>query len=89
MPGWVADQTPTVSALLAFLIALAFVAFVGTPASSWLARRLGVLDAPGGRHIHDRPIPLLGGVGIVVGIVVAFVVALVVAGATVAFVGLT
>jgi UDP-GlcNAc:undecaprenyl-phosphate/decaprenyl-phosphate GlcNAc-1-phosphate transferase len=36
-------------------------AVVLTPLAMWLARRLGVLAAPGGRHIHLLPTPMLGG----------------------------
>jgi UDP-GlcNAc:undecaprenyl-phosphate/decaprenyl-phosphate GlcNAc-1-phosphate transferase len=32
-----------------------------TPAAMWLARHLGFVAAPGGRHIHLRPTPMLGG----------------------------
>jgi UDP-GlcNAc:undecaprenyl-phosphate/decaprenyl-phosphate GlcNAc-1-phosphate transferase len=43
-----------------FLLAGA-VTIVLTPASMWLARRIGLVAAPGGRHIHLRPTPMLGG----------------------------
>ena len=61
----------TWEAALAFLIAMLVVALVTTPLAMRLARRLGVLDQPGGRRIHDHPVPLLGGLGIVAGILVA------------------
>jgi UDP-GlcNAc:undecaprenyl-phosphate GlcNAc-1-phosphate transferase len=32
-----------------------------TPAVMWLARRLGFVAVPGGRHIHLNPTPILGG----------------------------
>ena len=32
-----------------------------TPVAMWLARRLGFVAAPGGRHIHLTPTPILGG----------------------------
>ena len=32
-----------------------------TPGAMWLARRLGFVAAPGGRHIHLQPTPMLGG----------------------------
>ena len=32
-----------------------------TPAAMWLARRTGFVAAPGGRHIHLTPTPMLGG----------------------------
>ncbi|PHX80911.1 MAG: undecaprenyl-phosphate alpha-N-acetylglucosaminyl 1-phosphate transferase [Thermoleophilia bacterium] len=58
------------SAIYALLIA-AVITFALTPVAMRAAWRLGVVDRPGGRRIHDRPIPLLGGVAIFLGIVVA------------------
>lgn len=58
------------SAIYALLIA-AVITFALTPVAMRAAWRLGVVDRPGGRRIHDRPIPLLGGVAILLGIVVA------------------
>ena len=43
-----------------FLLAAALV-IVLTPAAMWLARRTGFVAAPGGRHIHLEPTPMLGG----------------------------
>jgi UDP-GlcNAc:undecaprenyl-phosphate GlcNAc-1-phosphate transferase len=42
--------------LLAFACSLLF-----TPVVRAVARKLGALDLPGGRKVHDRPIPRLGG----------------------------
>jgi len=47
------------STLLAFLLAVA-----ATPAVVIAARRAGMLDVPGGRRQHDRPIPRPGGLAI-------------------------
>lgn len=47
------------SALLAFLLAAAI-----TPLVARLAVRVGMLDIPGGRRIHRRPIPRPGGLAI-------------------------
>ncbi len=47
------------SALLAFLLALLL-----TPLSGVLARRLGLMDVPGGRRQHPEPIPRIGGLGV-------------------------
>jgi UDP-GlcNAc:undecaprenyl-phosphate GlcNAc-1-phosphate transferase len=49
------------SALLAFVVAL-----VATPVVGAFARRVGLLDQPGGRRQHPRPIPRIGGLGIAV-----------------------
>lgn len=48
---------------LTFIIAL-IVAVAVTPISIKLAKRLGAIDQPGGRRVHERPIPRLGGVAI-------------------------
>ena len=43
-----------------------------TPLAMRLARRLGVLDRPGGRKLHDRAVPLLGGVAVAGGVLAGF-----------------
>ena len=68
MPTVVTDTLVEPSVIYAFVLALAFVGVVGTPLSIALARLLRVVDEPGGRRIHARPVPLLGGIGIVVGV---------------------
>ena len=57
-------------ALWAFLVAAAL-AFVLTPPVARLARRLGVVHRPRDRDLHDRPVPGLGGLAILVAVVVA------------------
>ncbi|MDD2234232.1 MAG: MraY family glycosyltransferase [Desulfitobacteriaceae bacterium] len=51
------------SYILIFSIAL-IVAILVTPFSIFLARRWGAIDYPGGRRIHQQPIPRLGGLAI-------------------------
>ncbi|HET9243657.1 MAG TPA: MraY family glycosyltransferase [Gaiella sp.] len=51
------------------LIAFGIVVLL-TPAVGGMARLLGVVATPGGRHIHKRPIPRLGGLAIFLGILV-------------------
>lgn len=51
--------------MLTFGVALA-VAAIATPISMKLASRWGAIDYPGGRHVHRKPIPRLGGVAIYV-----------------------
>ncbi len=59
--------------LLAFLIA--FLASVGLTAPvRQLALRVGLVDKPGPRKVHLKPIPLLGGVAIYCGFVLAVLV---------------
>jgi len=46
---------------LSFLLALV-IAVIATPVSMKLAKQLGAIAYPGGRHVHSQPIPRLGGV---------------------------
>ena len=65
--------------LYPFLVAGTFglvVAYLLTPAVAWIATGLGVLDRPGGRHIHQAPVPRLGGVAIYLAFVAAVLVGL-------------
>src|SRR4030043_672444 len=49
------------------LFLLAFVSsLLVTPVVRSVARKLGALDLPGGRKVHDKPIPRLGGFSIFV-----------------------
>ena len=48
-------------------IAAAIVVLILTPATMAIARRVGAVDQPSARRIHDRPIPRLGGMAIVIG----------------------
>lgn len=43
-----------------FLVSFGVSAII-TPACIWLAPKLGIVDVPGPRKIHSRPIPYLGG----------------------------
>jgi UDP-GlcNAc:undecaprenyl-phosphate/decaprenyl-phosphate GlcNAc-1-phosphate transferase len=56
-------------ALWAFLVA-AGIAFLVTPLTARFARQLGVVHYPRERDLHDRPVPGLGGVAILVAAVV-------------------
>ncbi|HEU5298091.1 MAG TPA: MraY family glycosyltransferase [bacterium] len=42
----------------------------------WIARRLGAVAAPGGRHIHTSPIPRMGGLAIFIGAMAALLLTL-------------
>ncbi|HEY8911136.1 MAG TPA: MraY family glycosyltransferase [Desulfosporosinus sp.] len=46
--------------VLTFVMALV-IAVTATPISMKLAKRWGAIAYPGGRHVHSRPIPCLGG----------------------------
>lgn len=47
----------------------AVLAFVLTPASRAFASRLGAVDRPGPRKIHETPVPRLGGLAVVLAVV--------------------
>jgi UDP-N-acetylmuramyl pentapeptide phosphotransferase/UDP-N-acetylglucosamine-1-phosphate transferase len=47
----------------AFLCAL-LLAFLCTPVAMWLGFRLGLVDQPGGRRIHEKPTPRSGGLAV-------------------------
>jgi UDP-GlcNAc:undecaprenyl-phosphate GlcNAc-1-phosphate transferase len=51
------------------LVALVIVILL-TPAVGGMARLLGVVDRPGGRRQHKRPIPRLGGLALFLGVIV-------------------
>jgi UDP-GlcNAc:undecaprenyl-phosphate GlcNAc-1-phosphate transferase len=51
------------------LVAFAVVVLL-TPAVGGMARRLGVVDAPGGRRVNQLPVPRLGGLGLFLGVLV-------------------
>jgi len=53
-----------------FAVALV-VTFVVTPLVRRFALRRGLVDCPGGRKVHERPIPRLGGVAIFAGVAIA------------------
>jgi UDP-GlcNAc:undecaprenyl-phosphate GlcNAc-1-phosphate transferase len=57
-------------ALWAFLVA-AVVAVLLTPVAARVARRVGAIDEPRARSLHERPTPSLGGLAILAGVLVA------------------
>jgi UDP-GlcNAc:undecaprenyl-phosphate/decaprenyl-phosphate GlcNAc-1-phosphate transferase len=61
---------PELDAVWALLVAAA-VAFAGTPVVAAVARRVGAVDEPKERGLHDRPIPRLGGLAILAGALLA------------------
>jgi UDP-GlcNAc:undecaprenyl-phosphate GlcNAc-1-phosphate transferase len=48
---------------ITFLLSL-IIAVLGTPISMLIAKKTGAIAYPGGRHVHKRPIPRLGGLAI-------------------------
>ena len=61
---------PGMLAILALGIAALIVSLVTTRLMIAVAPRLGFVDQPGGRKVHDNPKPLLGGVAVVIGMLV-------------------
>ncbi len=59
--------------LLAFLIALSASLLLTAPVRA-LAIRVGMVDAPGPRKVHLKPIPLLGGLAIYAGVILAILI---------------
>ncbi len=52
-----------------FLIAFLVSTFL-TPYASWLAHRIGAIDVPGGRKVHEKLTPRLGGLAVYAGFLV-------------------
>src|SRR5437879_5363649 len=44
------------------------------PLFAWVSQRIGLVDHPNARKIHDRPVPLVGGLAIYCGVVAAVMV---------------
>ena len=63
--------TPFIAALTAMIVAAAL-----TPVMRWLAPRLGAVDAPGGRRVHEKATPRMGGAAVIAGFAVALAVTL-------------
>lgn len=59
---------------VAFLVAF-FASLAVTVPVRWLALRTGMVDHPGPRKVHAKPMPLLGGIAIYTGFVVAVLLA--------------
>src|SRR4051795_2574782 len=67
----VGPNTPTVGdGFLAFALALV-IALLATPVAGALAWRIGAIDEPRERGLHQFPTPRLGGLAILVAVVVA------------------
>jgi UDP-GlcNAc:undecaprenyl-phosphate GlcNAc-1-phosphate transferase len=65
------EQTPTsLDALFAFLLA-GLLALLLVPLSTRLAARVGAIDQPNDRSLHDVPTPRLGGLAILVAVLVS------------------
>ncbi len=60
------QHLPLIAALMAMLASA-----LGTPFMRWAAPKLGAVDAPGGRRVHTRITPRMGGVAVIEGMLVA------------------
>src|SRR3954452_4577304 len=70
-----------IDALWGFLVA-AIIAFATAPLAARLARRIGAIDMPKERGLHDEPTPSLGGLAILAGVALAGLLFLPLFGAT-------
>src|SRR5262245_7586643 len=59
---------------LPIILASGLLAFLVTPLTRVLARRVGMIDQPGLRKAHRSPIPLLGGLAIYTALALSFLV---------------
>ncbi len=59
---------------LPIIVASGLLAFLATPLTRILARRMGMVDQPGLRKAHRSPVPLLGGLAIYLALAIAFLV---------------
>jgi UDP-GlcNAc:undecaprenyl-phosphate/decaprenyl-phosphate GlcNAc-1-phosphate transferase len=66
----VSGRPPDAFALLAFAVA-ALLAWLLVPVAERFARRIGAMDMPNERSLHDVPTPKLGGLAILVGVLVS------------------
>src|SRR5207248_724700 len=68
-PSFWDELTDHPEVVWAAVVALVIVVLL-TPAVGGMARLLGVVDNPGGRRVHTRPIPRLGGLALFLGVIV-------------------
>jgi len=54
---------------IGFLLATA-ISLLLTPAVGFVATKAGIVDVPRGRHIHKKPVPLIGGIAIFLAFIV-------------------
>ena len=64
----------TVGLFLVPAFAAGVLSFALTPLAGRLARRIGAVDHPGPRKIHQHPIPRLGGVAVITAVTLVAVV---------------
>ncbi|MCA9981614.1 MAG: undecaprenyl/decaprenyl-phosphate alpha-N-acetylglucosaminyl 1-phosphate transferase [Anaerolineales bacterium] len=62
------------TALIPIFFAALMITIAGTPVVRRVALRLGFVDAPAKRKLHQEPMPLMGGVAIFIGAIAAFLI---------------
>jgi UDP-GlcNAc:undecaprenyl-phosphate GlcNAc-1-phosphate transferase len=68
-PSFWQELSDHVEVVWGAVVALVIVVLL-TPAVGGMARLLGAVDQPGGRRLHTRPIPRLGGLALFLGVIV-------------------
>jgi UDP-GlcNAc:undecaprenyl-phosphate/decaprenyl-phosphate GlcNAc-1-phosphate transferase len=68
-PSFWQELSDHVEVVWGAVVALLIVVLL-TPAVGGMARLLGAVDQPGGRRLHTRPIPRLGGLALFLGVIV-------------------
>ncbi len=68
-PSFTSELSDHLEVVWGLIVALAVVVLL-TPAVGGMARLLGAVDQPGGRRLHTRPIPRLGGLALFLGVIV-------------------
>jgi UDP-GlcNAc:undecaprenyl-phosphate/decaprenyl-phosphate GlcNAc-1-phosphate transferase len=58
---------------LPIILAAGLLAFLATPLTRILARRIGMIDQPGLRKAHRSPVPLMGGLAMYLALAIAFI----------------
>ncbi len=58
---------------LPIIIVAGLLAFIATPLTRLLARRVGLVDQPGLRKAHRLPVPLMGGLAMYAALILAFI----------------
>ena len=52
---------------LIVLLAVVLTTLIATPVLSKFAPRIGAIAFPGARSVHDKPMPLIGGIAMMLG----------------------
>jgi UDP-GlcNAc:undecaprenyl-phosphate/decaprenyl-phosphate GlcNAc-1-phosphate transferase len=63
----------TITPYLLMAVSALVLAVGGTPVARFVALRLGIMDQPAARKLHNNPVPLMGGVAIYVAFILALV----------------